>query len=107
MTDTTETPELEEDAEVFSSQSHYEWRVMLTDQGTYEIREVYFDKDGLVTGWTAEANAYWGDTLEDLSSSFGYAAHALTRPVLVETDLPGYVPADTEDVTVSEESAPQ
>jgi len=69
-----------------------EYRVMLTDQGVYEVREVYFSTDGVVVGWVGGAVQLWSCDLDDLKLAFADIKKAFTRPFLEETQLPGYTP---------------
>lgn len=75
-----------------------EYRVMHTAAGTFEIREVYFDANGDVCGWTGHAASLWGVSDLDLRGSIPVKLAALNRPVLVETDLPNYTANVTDDL---------
>ena len=72
--------------------THYERRVILSDRGVLEIRDVKVNDAGEVLSWSPAANHYWGVDLEDLRDGLDRARAALERPVLVETELPGYTP---------------
>lgn len=70
-----------------------EYRIVHTDTDTWEIREVYFDDDGNIFGWTGHATSLWGVSESDLRSSIQYKLAAFDRPALVETELPNYTPS--------------
>jgi len=70
--------------------AHFNYRVLLTTAGEYEIRDVYYGPDGEITGWSSAANSCVGEDLDDLRTTIGFSARALTQPVLVESELPGY-----------------
>ena len=69
-----------------------EYRVLRTDRGVCEVREVFFHADGTVAGWSSAATSLWGADLNDLVAAAVEKYAALSRPVLVETELPGYAP---------------
>lgn len=69
-----------------------EYRMMHTDRGVCEVREMYLDADGEVVGWTGSATSLWGLDPDDLRTSVLEKLEALDRPMLVEADLPGYLP---------------
>ena len=49
---------------------HYRPTVEYTDDGpVYAMREVYYDDEGNVTGWTANPATITGDSLEDLAET--------------------------------------
>ena len=74
--------------------SYFDYRVLLTDQGDYEIRDVYYDTSGEVVSWGSEANGFVGEDLEDLATGIGFAVRAMAKPILVESELPGYTPEE-------------
>lgn len=65
-----------------------QYRVMQTTSGMWEVREVYFDETGAVQAWTARAGSMWGVSEADLRAAVQDKVDALSRPVLVESDLP-------------------
>lgn len=69
-------------------------RRLLTDTGQLEIREVYTDDTGAVLGWTDRTATLWGIDADDLAASYARMSGAFNLPVLVETELPGYLPED-------------
>ena len=49
---------------------HYRPTVEHTDDGpVYAMREVYYDDEGNVTGWTANPATITGDSLEELAET--------------------------------------
>jgi len=59
----------------------------LLDAGTkpeagFEIREVYYDKNGEVESWTEDAIEPYGSSLEELTTSMELMAAAFEKPVL-------------------------
>lgn len=53
------------------------------DVEVYEIREVYYDDEGGVRGWTEEAMAPYGETPEELFETLNKMLQAASmRPVL-------------------------
>jgi hypothetical protein len=53
-------------------------------EGSYEIHEVYYDDNDKIDGWTVDAIASFGETIEDLNDDLKYMLEALDRPVLME-----------------------
>lgn len=90
MNETTppDTAERADDWHTYTRQ----YRVIQTDTGTWEIREVYFDETGAVQAWTARAASLWGTSEADLRAAVQDKLDALALPILVETDLPHYTP---------------
>ena len=59
------------------------------DTTTYEIHEVYYDKDGNITMWSAEAITPYGEGhIKDLEVDIKFMLEACSKPVLKESDLP-------------------
>lgn len=48
----------------------------------YEVREVYYNKDKEVNGWTEEGCSPAGDTFGDLIKDFAWFLAALNKPIL-------------------------
>ena len=51
---------------------------------TFEIHEVYYNKDGKINGWSAGPTAPHGETILELVEDLQHCMEALTTPVLVE-----------------------
>jgi hypothetical protein len=52
----------------------------------YVIREVYYDADDKVDGWTEEDAAPFGETFDELIGDLAWIATALAKPILcIET----------------------
>jgi hypothetical protein len=64
----------------------WNYRVMVDADGNYNIREVYYNEDKAIEGWTDECSPY-GEELDELISDLNYMMKALTQDVLVESDL--------------------
>ena len=87
--------------------AYFDFRVILTEQGDYEIRDVYYDADGEVTGWGSEPNYFIGEDLEDLAAGIGYAVRAMARPLLVESELlAANLPLAPEDGSAGQSAEP-
>lgn len=61
---------------------YWNHRVMLHPDGTYRIHEVFHNEDDGV-GWTANAIAPQGDTLEELRWELTHMLAALDKPFLL------------------------
>jgi len=64
----------------------WDYRIINTD-GELAIHEVYYDKKGRVTAYTAQSIALYGTTLEDLIEDMSWQQEALFHPVLDEKKL--------------------
>jgi hypothetical protein len=103
MSTESEVNEVETEEEAGKIFSYFDYRVILTDTGDYEIRDVYYDANGEINGWGSQANLFAGVDLEDLAGSIGYAVRAMARPLLIESELSGYLAP--EDGSTLEEPA--
>lgn len=56
------------------------------DTETYRIHEVYYDKNGIVDGWSAEPIAPYGETKDELMVDWDMMKAAFYKPVLQEVD---------------------
>jgi hypothetical protein len=52
----------------------------------YTIREAYYDKEGNVDGWTVEAIAPGGETIEELRTELQRMLKCLDQPVLDDVE---------------------
>jgi hypothetical protein len=66
----------------------WEYRVFREDDGTYVIREVFYDDDDLLTGCTESAVEPMGESLEELAKDIDSFKEALKLPVLTLADIP-------------------
>jgi len=51
----------------------------------FEIREVYYDRNGKIDGWTAEGIIPYGENLDELRETLEWMLKALEKPVLIES----------------------
>lgn len=70
------------------------WNYRIIDHATHlALHEVYYDRRGRVTSWSAEPTTFVGDCEDGAAGLAGSLARALSdalnRPVLVRADLPG------------------
>jgi hypothetical protein len=66
----------------------WDYRVFREEDGTYVIREVYYDTDGAIVACTQDSVEPFGDSLEELARDIEWFKEALTRPVLTLADVP-------------------
>lgn len=66
-----------------SELGHWNYRITLDAEGEYTFREVYYDENGKVVGWTSEETAPFSESLEGLRR---FIEEALAKPVLDITD---------------------
>ena len=59
----------------------WNYRVVAKD-GQLAVHEVFYDNDGLITGFTGDPVHPRADTLEDLADEFERYRRALSEPVL-------------------------
>lgn len=50
----------------------------------YELREAYYDTDGKLSGYTAGAVGFGGDSVEELKEGLEMALSAFDKPVIEE-----------------------
>jgi hypothetical protein len=72
--------------------SYWNYRLMLAENGEWHLREVYYDADDNVVGWTANPAAPWGETADEIASVMRLMLEAFDRPPLTESELPGFQP---------------
>ncbi len=48
----------------------------------YEIHEVHYDSDGKAHSWSAEGEAPFGETIDELIESMKMMGEALLKPIL-------------------------
>jgi hypothetical protein len=65
----------------------WEYRVFREDNGTYVIREVYYD-NGSIVACTENAVAPMGESLDELQKDIEWFNEALKLPVLTLADIP-------------------
>lgn len=65
----------------------WNYRVVKETDGTYRIREVYYDDDGSIKAWTAEDASPLGETEDEIRADVERISQALSRPVLNVEDL--------------------
>ena len=69
------------------------WNYRLIQHATHiALHEVYYDDEGRVTGWTANAASFVADMDEGANAIIGSLemalSDALRHPVLIESELP-------------------
>ena len=73
------------------------WRYCITRTTTpdgywYEVREVYYNAEGEVEGWTVDEVAPCGDSVNDVRSDLERMTEALHRPILdISADPPVWI----------------
>lgn len=79
---------------IAESLHHYSHRVMRHTDGKgnfwFDIREVYFNAAGEVTGWTADPDHPGGEELHECQGEYERMGDAFDYPILDEWTLPGY-----------------
>jgi hypothetical protein len=65
----------------------WNYRVLKHDDGYLALHEVYYNKDGEIVLHSAEAMAPGGETLEELRQDLLSMAAALSKPVLVKSEI--------------------
>ena len=73
--------------------SHWDYRLCVEQVGTYggpepqySIREVYYDDDGAVQGWTAQPATFVGDTPGEVWESLNRALSAWPMKGVLDLD---------------------
>jgi hypothetical protein len=54
--------------------------------GNFTIREVFYNEEKSIEGWTDEVSPF-GETLEEITNDLGYMLSALEKEVLVEAEV--------------------
>lgn len=67
--------------------NHRVMRSEYAGESYHTIREVFYDEDGNIEGWTAEPIAPQGETPEELRDELQRMLACLDRPVLEEDEL--------------------
>lgn len=67
--------------------SYWNNRIIETDQGFFEVREVYYNDDGTIFAISEEACGICGESLEDLKLGFSYISMAMDKPFLKESEI--------------------
>jgi hypothetical protein len=62
---------------------------VIKDNVTFQIHEVYYDKDDRITGWTEEPLLPLGESLSELRNDVFYFMSAFKFPYLIETEKDG------------------
>ena len=71
---------------------HWNYRIVRSypankEEAWYSIREVYYDNNGKVNGWTENAIAPESNTIEGLLETLQLMLNCLDKPVLDEANL--------------------
>lgn len=64
----------------------WNYRIMVNGDGHYSMREVFYDENKNIEGWTDECSPF-GETLEELTSDMNYMMQAFQRDILVESEI--------------------
>ena len=64
----------------------WNYRIMINEDGHYSIREVFYDAEKKIEGWTDECSPF-GENLEELTNDMNYMMQALQREILVESEI--------------------
>ena len=72
--------------------SYWNYRVTKTTstidgEAYYQLKEVYYDDDDKVTGFSEDAVGFGGDSVDELKDSLLMAMSAFDKPVLLEDGL--------------------
>lgn len=59
---------------------------MVNEDGHFNIREVFYDENKKIEGWTDECSPF-GETLEELKSDMNLMMQAIQREVLIESEI--------------------
>lgn len=65
----------------------WDHRIMLDKDGTFSVREVYYNEDDEVRGWTVMAVPAIGGSVSDLRSQLRLMLDACDRTILNERQL--------------------
>lgn len=65
----------------------WDHRIMLDKDGTFSVREVYYNKADEVRGWTVEPVAATGESVLDLRTDLRRMLDACDRAILNERQL--------------------
>lgn len=74
----------------------WNYRILKSETG-YSIREVYYDDNGNIEGWTSTACEPSGEDMDDLEDDFEGMRLAFHRPVLDEKQLLAELSTGHED----------
>ena len=66
---------------------HWNYRIIETGSGMFEIREVYYNEDGTIFAISEEAEGVSGESLEDLKLGLDYVSKAMNAPILKESEI--------------------
>lgn len=83
--------------------NHRVFELQHKDEVYFELREVYYDEQGKIIGYTQEACSPLGEDLLELRRDLGLMLGALDKPVLKESDIPINFPDPWVDVKDDEE----
>lgn len=64
----------------------WNYRIMVDADGNYTFREVYYNEEKAIEGWTEECSPF-GENLEELTNDLNYMLKALAQDVIIESDL--------------------
>jgi len=64
----------------------WNYRVMVDGDGNYSIREVYYNDEKAIEGWTEECSPF-GETYDELRNDMEYMFQSLSQDVIIEADL--------------------
>ena len=65
--------------------SHWNYRIIKDDTG-FTIREVYYNDDDIIFGWSQEPDYSYGETIDELLGDFELMVKAFKAPILYLKD---------------------
>jgi hypothetical protein len=66
---------------------YWNHRLVKGPAGEFTMREVYYDDDGTIIGWTEDPIAPFGNTTEEIIVELDRMSEACHKPVLQESEL--------------------
>jgi hypothetical protein len=64
----------------------WNYRLMVDENGYYSIREVFYDENKNIDGWTDECSPF-GEDLNEIQQDINYMLQAFQRDILVESEI--------------------
>lgn len=77
--------------------NHRVFEVKHKDETYFELREVYYDEQGKVIGYTQEGASPLGEDMDELRQDLGRMLLALDKPILKDEDFPQFKDQFEED----------
>lgn len=67
--------------------SYWNNRIIETEGGLFEVREVYYNDNGTIFAISEEPCSVYGESLDDLKLGISHILGAMDKPVLKESDI--------------------